>query len=373
MMTPASFISMLALAAGSPPVGPFGMPEQASTIAAEIDFVYQVITWVCIFFFVLIVFLIVVFVIKYSKPPGTKAEGTATHNTPLEVAWTVLPLILVIGIFYVGMKGYVNMRNAPLGAYEIHVNAQKWNWQFNYPNGATISELKVPLGRDVKLIMSSQDVLHSLFIPSFRVKQDVVPGRLVTLWFNATHEGEYDLYCAEYCGTQHSTMLTTVFVLKEDEFARQIEEDRVFMDKLPPDRLYVAGPRLFARCKSCHSLDGSTMTGPTWKGLWEKTMSGETVFTDGTTLKDLIGEGKMFLSPEDYIYQSIANPLQKIVMNFTGAMPTFQGMLTDLEVVALTDFMKNLDKFDEQGVPIDPEDDLQRVLELAKEAEESSN
>lgn len=373
MMIPASFMSMLATVAGSAPIGPMGMPEQASTVAAEVDFVYVVINWICIFFFVLIVCLILVFMVKYSKPPGTKAESSVTHNTPIEVAWTVLPLILVIGIFYVGMKGYINIRSAPLGAYEIHVNAQKWNWQFNYPNGATITVLKVPLGRDVKLIMSSQDVLHSLFIPSFRVKQDVVPGRLVTMWFNATHEGVYDLYCAEYCGTQHSTMLTKVHVLEEEEFARQIEEDRIFMDMVPADRLYVAGPRLYARCKSCHSLDGSTLTGPSWDTLWENAVSGVTVFTDGTTLKDLIGEGKMFMSPEDYILQSIANPQQKIVMNFTGAMPTFQGMLTNLEIMAIIDFMKNLDKFDAKGIPLDSEDELDRVLELAKEAEESSN
>lgn len=114
-------------------------------------------------------------------------------------------------------------------------------------------------------------------------------------------------------------------------------------------RLYVMGPRLYAKCRECHSLDGSASTGPTWKGLWERTASGETVFTDGTTLKDLIGEDQMFLSPEDYILQSMANPQQKIVMNYTGAMPTFQGMLSDLEVMALLDFMKNLDKFDANG------------------------
>ncbi len=193
MMIPTGILSMFASAAGAAPSGPFGMPEQASTLAPDIDFIFAVITWICIFFFVLIVALIVIFVVKYHRPPGVQAESNVTHNTPLEVVWTVIPLILVIVIFYVGMKGYINIRSAPLGAYEINVIAQKWNWQFNYRNGATTSELIVPVNTPVKMIMRSKDVLHALFIPAFRVKQDVVPGRVTSLWFEATKNGVYDL------------------------------------------------------------------------------------------------------------------------------------------------------------------------------------
>ena len=363
-----SLIPFLATAMANP-TGLFGMPEQASTIAPEIDFIYELITWICIFFFVLIVAIMVVFMVKYSKPQGTPAEGTSTHHTMLEVVWTTIPLILVVVIFFVGMRGYLHLRVAPQGAFEVYVTAQKWNWQFNYPNGAITTKLIVPKGRPVKLIMSSQDVLHSLFIPAFRVKQDVVPGRYTTLWFEAvsvSDEDGYDLYCAEYCGTQHSTMLSKVIVLEEDEFEQRIADEAVYIDNIPADRLYVAGPRLYARCKSCHSLDGSSMTGPTWKGLWEKTQKGETVFTDGTTLKDLMGEGKMFTNAHDYISQSIIDPQQKIVMNYTGAMPTFKGMLGPQEMQAIFDFMKNLDKFDERGNPLDEADSLKAVLDAAK-------
>ncbi len=367
MMTPGSILSLLATAA---PPGYGGLPPQASTLAPEIDFVYWVITWICVVFFVAIVGIMVSFMIRYSKPPGTPAEGGSTHNTPIEVTWTVLPLILVIVIFYVGMQGYIKARTAPLGAYEINVVAQKWNWQFNYPvNGAITTELIVPAGRPVKLIMSSQDVLHSLYIPAFRVKQDVVPGRITHLWFRSDYPGTYDLYCAEYCGQQHSTMLAKVVVLEQEEFTSRIEEEGNWPDRVPADKLYVGGPRLYARCKSCHSLDGSSMTGPSWQDVWQRTSDGTTVFSDGTTLGALIGEGNMFTSPEDYIMQSILNPQQKLVATHpTGSMPTFQGQLSSVEIMMIIEFMKNLDKFDEKGNPLSAEDDLQTILNQADAA-----
>lgn len=372
MMIPIGLNSLLASTVGALPTGLFGMPEQASTLAPSIDFIYELITWISIFFFLLIVGLMVYFVIRYHKPPGTPAEGSVIHNTPIEVIWTVLPLLLVIYIFYVGMQGYINLRSAPLDSYEINVVAQKWNWQFNYKNGATTSELIIPVGRPVKLLMSSKDVLHSVFIPAFRIKQDVVPGRITMLWFEAVEPGIYDLYCAEYCGTQHSTMLTKVIALEDEEFDEALLSAANWPDLVPADKLYVGGPRLFARCKSCHTLDGSSLTGPSWKGLWERTVSGETVFSDGTTLSDLTGQGRLFNSPEDYIMQSITNPKQKLVATHpTGSMPTFQGQLDPLEIMIIIDFLKNLDKFDAKGVPLDPADDLSLILEQAKEARQA--
>ncbi|MCZ6835584.1 MAG: cytochrome c oxidase subunit II [Planctomycetota bacterium] len=364
---------MLLATTGDLKVGQFGMPVQASEVAPVIDNIFNFITWICIFFFVIIVGFIVFFMFKYSKPPGTPATSNVTHNTPIEVAWTVLPLILVIFIFYKGMDGYIDLRSAPLGAYEVNVVAQKWNWTFHYKNGATTSVLIVPANRPVKLIMSSQDVLHALFIPDFRVKQDVVPGRITTLWFTAIKAGEYDLYCAEYCGQQHSTMLTKVIVLDDADFDTRITEEANYIDKIPPDMLYVAGPRLYMRCKSCHSLDGSDMTGPTWQGLWDRTVDGEQVFTDGTTLSNLMGAGKLFDGPEDYVTQSINNPQQKIRMNYSGSMPTFKGQLGPLEVMAIIDFLKHLDKFDTDGNPLDSADDLATILDAAKAAEAASS
>lgn len=367
MTIPASLISFLATTAAAP-FGPFGMPEQASSVAPEIDFVYEVITWICIIFFVLIVGLMVFFLVKYSKPPGTPAEGKVVHNTPIEITWTVLPLLMVIVIFYVGMQSYLKLTTAPLGAYEINVTAQKWNWTFTYKNGAQPKELIVPLGHPVKLIMSSQDVLHSLFIPAFRVKQDVVPGRLTTLWFKPTYAGNYDLFCAEYCGQQHSTMITRVIVLDVEDFEQRMIDEANWSDKVPAEKLYAGGPRLYARCKSCHSLDGTNMTGPSWKGLWDRTVKGEQIFKDGSTLKDHIGDGKTFINPEDYLMKSITNPREFIVEPFPGSMPTFQGQLNSLEIQMLIDFMKNLDKFDEKtGKPLDEADDLAKIIEKAEE------
>jgi cytochrome c oxidase subunit 2 len=363
-------LNALNLLLASPmPHGPWGLPEQASTLAPPIDFVFDVITWICVAFFVLIVGLMVWFMIRYSKPPGTPAESNVTHHTPLEVTWTVIPLILVIVIFYVGMKGYIEVRSAPLGAYQVNVVAQKWSWTFNYANGASPSNLIVPVNRPVKLLMSSQDVLHSLYIPAFRVKQDVVPGRITSLWFEAIEPGVYDLYCAEYCGTQHSTMLAKVEVLEDADFNARMIEEANWADKVPANKLYVGGPRLYARCKSCHSLDGSAMTGPTWQHVWADAVAGNILFTDGTELKDLMGPGLMFEGPEDYIMKSITNPQQKLVMNYSGAMPTFQGQLDATEIAIITQFLQNLDKFDAEGNPLDPDDDLTLILKNAKEAE----
>jgi cytochrome c oxidase subunit 2 len=344
-------LSIMLATAGPELRGPtFWMPEQASSVAGDVDWIFSFINVICYIFFVLIVGVMVWFMIRYRRRPGVPAEVTVTHNTPLELTWTIIPLILVIGIFYVGMRGYINLRLSPQGAYEVDVIGQKWLWTFKHRNGAIApAVLQVPVNRPVKLNMTSQDVLHSLFIPAFRVKQDVVPGRVTTLWFESLVEGEFELYCSEYCGQQHSQMLAKVLVYNEEDFAVAIAEAKNWIKDIPDDQLWTAGPRLYARCQQCHSLDGSVGTGPSWKGLWERTQNETTVFTDGTTLADYIGEGKDFSSPEDYILQSIVNPQQKIVENFTGSMPTFQGQLNAREKLAILEFIKNLDRFDEQG------------------------
>ena len=348
------------------PGGSGFMPPGWSTVADGIDGVYYFITWLSLFFFVLITALTVYFAIKYRRRTHVTPTGGPTHHTPLELTWSIIPLLLVIAIFYVGMKGYVNLRQAPLGSYVVQVTAQKWTWTFAHPNGANETAiLRVPAGRPVQLVMSSEDVLHSLFIPAFRVKQDVVPGRLTTLWFESAPppDGkdmvEFDLMCAEYCGTQHSQMLARVYVYSEKAFERAIYEASIWDKDIPDGELwYRAGPRIYPRCASCHSLEeGKTLTGPSFRGLFEKLQSGEETFTNGERLGDIMGTGQTYESVEDYIAQSILNPQKHVVQGFPASMPTFQGQLNDRRVRAMIEFLRNLDKFDNQGKLIGPAPD----------------
>ena len=332
----------------------FWFMEPASTLAPSVDFVFNFITWISIFFLVLVVLLMVIFMVQYRRrDPRQKATSDVTHNTPLELTWTIIPLVLVIAIFYAGMEGYINIRSAPAGSYEVHVKAQRWSWTFTHRNGCTETNvLRVPVGRPVRLLMESDDVLHALFIPAFRVKQDIVPGRLIDLWFEATKPGTYDLFCAEYCGKDHSLMHALVIVTEEEEFQAALADCAAVFDKAEDaDLANLAAQRIYPRCASCHSLDGKSGTGPTWKNLWHEVENGNVVFTDGTSLKDLMGPGKQFETPEDYINDSILNPQSKIVMNYAGAMPSFKGQLKNREMMAIREFIKRLEEFDEKGKP----------------------
>lgn len=348
----------LQLASAAPAGRSFWMPEEASEFAKEMDFVFYFITWLSAVFFVGIVGLLIVFVIRYRRKSHVANVPSITHNTPLELTWTILPLIVVIAIFYVGMKGYVKLRQPPIGAYTINVTGAKWQWTFSYPENENLTDmvLHVPVDRPVRLVMKSDDVLHSMFIPVFRVKQDVVPGRYTDLWFTPTRVGEYDVICAEYCGDGHSTMMTRVIVHTEEDFqATMVELGKIF-EKAPDAVLpYLAFKRLLPRCSSCHNVTSRDGIGPSWRDIWKRTESGTTVFTDGTVLKDLIGQGKMFLTPEDYLYQSILNPQQKIVENRPASMPTFKGQLRERQIEAIILLMKNVEKYvNEDGEWIGP-------------------
>ena len=202
----------------TPKDGSLWMPPPVSTVAGHVDWLFYFILGVSTFFFLLIVALMVLFVVRYRRREGQGAEVSPSHNTALEVIWTVIPIVVVIVIFIFGFKGFLDMATPPANAYEIQVEAQKWSWSFTYPSGYVDSNLHVPVNRPVKLVMRSADVIHSLYVPAFRIKRDVVPGRYATAWFEATEPGEYDLFCAEYCGTSHSDMLAHVVVHPPGEF-----------------------------------------------------------------------------------------------------------------------------------------------------------
>jgi len=350
-----SFISLLATALLAWAAGTgFWFPKEGSTVAPQVDLIFNVITWISIFFFVLVTILMCYFMVKYRRREHSKATSDVTHNTPLELTWTIIPLILVIAIFYVGMSGYINLRRSPLGSYEVNVTASRWSWGFSHRSGLSEANvLLVPVGRPVRMVMQSTDVIHALYVPAFRVKQDIVPGRITDLWFNVKEPGEYELFCAEYCGKDHSQMHATVQAMEEDKFEAEMQKRLNVIKDLARDEFpNYAMTRIYPRCASCHSLDGKSGTGPTWRGVWHEIETGNVVFTDGSRLADLMGPGKMFETPEDYVRQSILNPQQKIVMNYTGAMPTFKGQLKDLEIQAVIEMLKHLDEFDNKGKPL---------------------
>jgi len=338
----------------------FWLPKQASTVAQSVDLTFDVITWICYFFFFVITGLLIYFMIKYRRKGHEVVAQGPTHNTPLEIAWTVLPMLLVIVIFVVGMRGYLNLRQAPEGSYEVQVTAQRWSWTFNHPKYGAIqvAELTVPVGTPIRLLMTSNDVLHSVWIPDFRVKMDVIPGRYTSLWFEATAVGDYNLNCAEYCGMDHSKMFAIVHVVPKEEFEPKMiklasEYEDMSIGQLPA----YAINRLYNRCKSCHSLDGSSGTGPSFKGLWDRVNSGDVGFTSGEKLSDLYGDNTLYGVPENYIRTSLVNPQGHIVKGYLGSMPSFQGQLKDKQITAIIEMFKHFSELtDEAGnITVNPD------------------
>jgi cytochrome c oxidase subunit 2 len=316
------------------------LPRQMSTLAEGVDTMYYFIFWVSVFFFVAIIGTACWCLVRYraernpqSTPPG--------HHDVLELFWTFAPLLLLIPMFHYGFKGYVQAMVAPDKAIEVRVRGKQWAWDFYYPGDTEPSagELVVPLNRPVKMQMASMDVLHSFFIPEFRVKRDVVPGMFTSVWFEATVptskynptenrvEGEpIDLFCTEYCGTSHSQMLAKVHVVSQEDYEAFIKgKDR------PPEGKSLAevGEELYRKnaCNTCHTVDGSRLVGPSFKGLFGRS--------------EAITDGSQVTVDENYLRESILRPQAKIVKGFEGAvMPPF--VLADWKIDALIEYIKTL-------------------------------
>ncbi|MCC7479729.1 c-type cytochrome [bacterium] len=315
------------------------MPTQASSFAHNIDSVFGFIWWLCWFFFVLIIGGMVYLGVRFKGKPGDPVEHSPHHNMMLELTWSGIPLLLVVMIFWFTYQDYIKLRNEPLNSYEIGVTAQKWSWSFQYPNGWISDQLHVPAGQPIRLVMTSTDVIHSLFVPNFRIKQDVIPGRYTKLWFEARWVEDYEeakefpstqrhtLFCTEYCGTKHSDMLAGVFVHKDRAGFDSWLADVSDLGKLPPEK---AGEILYNNrgCVQCHSIDGKAGTGPTFKGLWGH----EAKLKDGGTV----------LVDENYVRESVLDPQAKIVEGFQPVMPTYQGRLKDAEIGYLIAYLKTL-------------------------------
>lgn len=314
--------------------GSFWLPAPESTGAAVVDWVFYLILAVCTFFFVLIMSLMIAFVVLYRRREGVGPGVTPSHSTALEVTWTVIPVLVVMGIFYAGFKGFMDLRRPPANAYEVQVFAQKWSWTFQYGNGAVSEQLHVPVDRPIRLVLSSQDVIHSFFVPAFRMKMDAVPGRYTHAWFHARREGQFDIYCAEYCGAAatgeqgHSSMLSKVIVHPPGEFERWVDDQANVLKRLSPVE---AGEQLYKRygCASCHTTDGTRLEGPSFKGIFGETHE----FTNSPpTVVD-----------ENYLRESILEPMKKIRAGYRAVMPTYQGRFkSDDEIAAIIEFIKSL-------------------------------
>jgi len=310
-------------------LGSFWMPKQSSTIASEIDNAYWIVYWLDVVMFFGLMVPLAYFMYRYRKRSNKDKVSDVTHSTTIEVAWTVIPTILVLGLFVVGLRGFFMASVAPAEALEIRTTAEMYMWTFTYPNGnVSVNELIIPKNKPVKLIMSSKDVLHSFFVPEFRVKQDVVPGTYTTLWFEATENRETVLFCTEYCGVGHSDMQAKVRVMDKPEYDAWQETGLLPGEKpLPPAEL---GKKLFTTrsCNTCHSLDGSRIQGPTFKGLFGRS---ETI-SDGSSIK----------VDENYIRESLLEPTKKVVQGYPAVMPTYKGLLKETDIDALIAYIKTV-------------------------------
>jgi cytochrome c oxidase subunit 2 len=302
-------------------------PAPTSTGAGQVDALFYFILAISVVFFAIIVGVMVTFLLKYRERSGSEAEASPSHNNTLEMVWTIIPGVLVGIIFFWGFVSYLDMRQAPDDSYEIQVTARKWSWAFTYPNGYVDNNLHVPIDRPIRLVMTSDDVIHSLYIPAFRLKKDVIPGRYRKVWFEATEPGEYTLFCAEYCGTQHSTMLAQVIVHPSGEFEKWLRDAANFLERMSPAE---GGEILYTRrgCVQCHSVDGSAKVGPTFLGAFGTQQR----MTDGTELE----------IDENYIRESILEPQAKVREGYKPVMPTYQGQLDDEEIAALIAYIKSL-------------------------------
>ena len=318
----------------------WGQLEELASTFTEVDNLFYFTYVVCIVSFVLITGALVYSVFKwrrrtYDQPPAS----TATHNTPLEVAWTVIPLIIVMIMFAWGWKGSLNMQVVPADARQYKAVAKQWNWTFHYPNSAVQSynELWLEVDQPAAFTLESTDVLHAFFMPAMRVKRDVVPGRLQTLWFEPQDIGQFHLFCAEYCGKDHSRMYATVHVVSEEDYAKEP------WNVWPDDDPALGGQRLYeALCRSCHSINGMPGTGPTWSGLYAKNADGEIVGTQREVIED--GVTKTVEVDDAYIIESIKNPNQKKVAQApyaTNNMTAFPD-LDDKRINGIIEYMKTL-------------------------------
>ena len=322
-------------------------PEQASKLAPHIDLLYFALVAMSLFFVVVICALIVVFAIKYRRRPGNEIAQDVHEHHLMEVGWSLIPLVLGLVLFAWGAKLYLGIYNPPAGeTMEIFAVGKQWMWKFQHPDGRReINDLHVPVGRPVKMTMISQDVIHSFYIPAFRIKHDVVPMRYTSTWFEPTKPGVYHLFCAEFCGTEHSKMVGRVFVMEQAEYEawlaspiieggapREAGQMNARAGETPVLAASASDPGAKGKavlesqgCRACHQIGNSTLA-PPLEGIF------------GTTVE--LVDGSKVKVDEDYIRQSILIPAVKVVKGYQPVMPPFQGLVNEDEIRQVIEYIK---------------------------------
>lgn len=296
----------------------------ASNFVEGVDFSMYLILSISVFFLVGITFVMVFFLFKYSKKKNPVATNIA-HNTFLEVLWTVIPTILVLIMFWYGWTGYKPMLTAPDDAMEIDAIGQMWKWTFIYPNGKVCDSLVIPIDKPVKLNLIAKDVLHSLFIPAFRIKRDLVPGDTNMMWFTGQKLGRYDILCAEYCGQLHSYMLSSVSVINEDDYNKWLVSSPSTANEHPGLTILKNNA-----CLSCHTRDGSRLVGPTFKNIIGRT---ESILIDG--------EEQEITIDRQYIIDKIKSPTTSTVVGYqSGLMIPYGTILSDEDINQIIEYLE---------------------------------
>ena len=302
-------------------------PQQASSLAHHVDALYIFLLVVTGMMALLVCVLVIFFAARYRYRPGVRAEQVE-GSIPLEITWSAIPFLVFMVIFVWGAVVYFKERTPPTDATEVYVVAKQWMWKVEHAEGQReINELHVPAGRDVKLIMTSQDVIHSFYIPAFRIKQDVLPGRYTVEWFHATKPGTYHLFCTQYCGTQHSGMVGSVVVQEPAEYEAWVNRGSMNGGSTGP--LSVSGEKIFSElgCSTCHRTDVQGR-GPNLQGIFGKPVQLE--------------DGRTITADENYLRECILDPGSKRVKGFQPIMPTFQGLVTEEQVNALVAYIKSI-------------------------------
>lgn len=307
-------------------------PEQASTVAPQVDALFFFLLGVTVFFSGLIATLIVVFMVRYRRRPGIKAHAVHGSNL-LEIGWSVIPFALTMVMFFWGASLFATIHRPPDDALQVNVVGKQWMWKAQHMEGRReINELHIPVGRPVQVTLTSEDVIHSFYVPAFRTKQDAVPGRYTTTWFQATKPGTYHLFCAEYCGSLHAGMIGRVVAMEPAAFQAWLTGETGG----PAVSVVAAGEALFQQqgCPSCHTSEAGAR-GPSLAGL-----AGSTVdLADGSTV----------VADDAYLRQSILEPQARLVAGYSAIMPTYQGLLSEESLMQLIAYLKSLSVTQAEG------------------------
>ncbi len=299
-------------------------PDQASTFAKDVDALYFFIFAVCSFFALTVAVLVVYFGVRYHRSPERQTGARIEGNLPLELMWSVIPAVISMVMFGWGASVFYHLRRPPDEAMHIYAVGKQWMWKFQHLEGQReINELHIPAGRPIKITISSEDVLHSLYFPAFRTKMDAIPGRYTELWFEATTPGTYHIFCTEYCGTNHAGMIGSVTVLEPAQYQTWLQGGGL------EGTLAQRGARVFndQACDSCH-LDTGRGRGPSLKDIV------------GTTVE--LQDGSSVTVDDAYLRESILNSQAKVVKGFQPLMPTFQGLISEENLVALIEHVKSM-------------------------------